>query len=51
MILDISLTAYSKFKQIVEAYDVLSNPRKREIYDKRGKVWIKDQNISFIVLI
>lgn len=34
--------AYDKFKQIAEAYDVLSDPRKRAVYDQFGEEGLKN---------
>ncbi|KAJ9564857.1 hypothetical protein OSB04_000823 [Centaurea solstitialis] len=37
--------AESKFKTISEAYDVLSDPQKRAVYDQYGEEGLKGQNI------
>ncbi|KAL8054283.1 hypothetical protein ABFS82_05G129500 [Erythranthe guttata] len=36
------IEAEAKFKQISEAYDVLSDPQKRQIYDQDGEEGLKD---------
>lgn len=39
------LEAESKFKQISEAYDVLSDPKKRQIYDLYGEEALKSGHV------
>ena len=39
--------AIDMFKKIGEAYDVLSNPEKREIYDKYGKDGLENNGMHF----
>lgn len=39
--------AEEKFKTISEAYEILSNPEKREIYDKHGKKGLSDNGMEF----
>lgn len=37
--------AEAKFKQISEAYDVLSDPRRRQIYDQHGEEGLKSSDL------
>lgn len=39
--------AETKFKELAEAYEVLGNDEKREIYDKYGKNGLKNRNIFY----
>lgn len=45
--LDNQQEAAEKFKEIAEAYEILSNPEKREIYDTRGKQGLSDNGMEF----
>ncbi|CAM0944012.1 unnamed protein product [Alopecurus aequalis] len=38
--------ATSRFQDINEAYQVLSNPIKRQEYDKKGVLYVQDQNAA-----
>ena len=41
--------AEKKFKEIAEAYDVISDPQKRTIYDQYGEEGLKGQAPGIII--
>ena len=36
------MTNYFKFKKLTEAYEILSNPEKKELYDRYGMEGVKN---------
>ena len=43
--------AEEKFKEIAEAYEVLSDPKKRQVFDQYGEEGLKGTNSQFTCLL
>ena len=45
--LDKKAEAEAKCKDIMEAYEILSDPQKRQLYDEHGKDGLEDHGVNF----